>query len=461
MDMNKLFPILSVLLIILGITFAAHAQQALSSDLPSRRIEDDSSLRISLRDSWLNAAPSVVLNKRSELHTLRGGSKIQVSVEAGADEFAVVLARELPGQMTGAAAANSFRGWAQGSWVLTRRKSDGAPLRVRVFLRSDLYVYIQFRPFSADKCQMDVVLYDAYLVRSLPLPVSFERVIYMPVEEVLALAGDKFPRKYFDPYPDLYRDTWNLVSEVRSKLPGLKFADDGAIDENGNYVFIETLLRQNASTQGLNCSGFAKWFVDGMLKPHTGNLLPVTPLKQAFNDRGSSFTEPWDRIRDPFFGLDWIRNLASTAGGVLRSPAFASIEEFEVRSQPFSQVIVRQGNSSSLRTYPGFLKDAGFGIEGLHPLLYTLAIDEPGRIYLAAVNDELGAPVTPDNLRGLPKMRQYFHVAVLVPYFNEQGNFQVAVFESAAETSFTFFKNRYPGHYVNLVRIPVDGKFSP
>jgi hypothetical protein len=58
-------------------------------------------------------------------------------------------------------------------------------------------------------------------------------------------------------------------------------------------------------------------------------------------------------------------------------------------------------------------------------------------------------------------MRQHFHVAVLVPYFNENGNFQVALFESAEETSFSRFKNRYPGHCVNLVRIPVEGNFDP
>ena len=105
--------------------------------------------------------------------------------------------------------------------------------------------------------------------------------------------------------------------------------------------------------------------------------------------------------------------------------------------------------------------NAGFGFEGLTPLLYTLAIDEPGRIYLAAVNNEFGSPVTPDNPRGLPRIRQYYHVAVLVPYFTERGVFQVAVFESAAETSFARFRTRYPDQFVNLVRIPIEAAFDP
>jgi hypothetical protein len=58
-------------------------------------------------------------------------------------------------------------------------------------------------------------------------------------------------------------------------------------------------------------------------------------------------------------------------------------------------------------------------------------------------------------------MRQYFHIAVLVPYFTENGVFQVALFDSAGETSFSRFKTRYPGHAVNLVRIPAGPAFDP
>ena len=430
----------------------------LFGDVPTRRIEDDSSLRVSLLDSWFRETPGNVLAKKPEFYTLRGGNRIQVRVETSSqnrDEFAIVLAREQNG---------AYSGWAQGSWVLSRRRdNDPSGSRIRIFLRSDYNTYIQFRPFIEDKCQMDVVIYDGFVIRSMPVPVPFERLYVLPVEDVLSLVGDRFPRRYFDIEPGIYKDSRRFISALRSSLAELSFADDGAMDENGNYVFIKTLEVQNASENrgGLNCSGFAKWVVDGILKPHTGERLPVAPLKKPFGDRGTAFTDIWEEQRDPFFGLDWCRNLASRAGEALRSPAFGSLEEIEVRDWPFSQVILRHPGGSTVNVYPGHLSSAGFGFEGLHPLLYTLAVDEPGRIYLAAVNDEIGAPVTPDNPRGLPRLRQFFHIAVLVPYFTEQGVFQVAVFESAAETPFTRFKNRYPGHFVSLVRIPIDGSFIP
>jgi hypothetical protein len=421
-------------------------------DLPLRHIADDSSLRISLKDTWLTEAPQAVLNRQPLLHTLSGGGRVEVRAEEAGEDFVIILARELTG---------SFPGWAQGSWTLTRRRDDGRPVRIRVFPQTDFNNYVQFRPFSKDKCVMDVVIYNAYLVNSLPLPVPFERLYVLPLEEILGLAQDKFPRRYFEPQLDAYRDIRSFIAAVRDRIGELRYRDDGAMDENGRYVFIDDLTPQTGES-GLNCSGFAKWVVDGILRPLTEERLSPGPLKERFGERGSGFTEPWDELRDPFFGLDWTRNLAATANRVLRSPAFGDLAEIEVRDAPFSAVIRRDKQGAALRPFPGHLPDTGFSIEGIHPLLYTLAIDEPGRIYLASVNSELGAPVTADNQRGLPRLRQHFHVAVLIPYFTSYGNFRVALFESAEETQFSAFKTRYPpDYYVNLVRIPVETSFDP
>jgi hypothetical protein len=142
----------------------------------------------------------------------------------------------------------------------------------------------------------------------------------------------------------------------------------------------------------------------------------------------------------------------------LRTPAHRALEEFEVRRDNFSILRVSQNGTFVDRSYPGFLNESGYGIEGLYPLLYTLAIDEPYSFYLAAVNNEIATPSSP---RGTPRLRQYFHIAALVPYFDEFGVFRIVVFESAAETSFNAFRNRYPGHNVNLVKVPVSARFDP
>jgi len=445
--------------IVLALCLCVAGYSAFGLDTPLARIPDDSALRISVKDTWLAESPGRVLARPQSLHVLPGGTRVELRSEAGQDEFMVIFAREL-NAANGGSNSGHFPGWAQGSWILTRRRDTGAATRIRVFLRSDPYTYVQFRPLSNDKCQMDVVLYDAYAVRALPLPVTLERLYTMPLAEALNLAGSKFPRRYFEPDQANYRDHRLFIARVRERLAGLNFADDGAIDETGRYVYIATGLEQSGQP-GLNCSGFAKWLVDGILRPVTGERLTIPPLKAPFGERGSSFTDPWEALRDPFFGLDWIRNLASQAGATLRSPAFGGLDEIEVRAEVFSQIIIRRGQTAVVQSYSGFQENAGYDIEGLLPLLYTLAIDDPGRFFFAAVNTEGGPPSTPDNPRGLPRMRQYFHIAALVPYFNESGVFQVAVFESAAETSIRAFISRYPGHHVSLVRVPLETAFDP
>jgi len=438
-------------------------------DLPLSQISDDSALRIKLKDAWFKEIPARVISNRPALQSLESGERVMVSAEEGRNEFVVVLAREA---MSGRIASDgnpavarvgtgAFPGWAQGSWTLTRRKDTGSPVRIRVFLRSDQQTFIQFRPFNDEKCQMDAVFYGGYVTRSLLIPVSFERLYTMPINDIIKLAGSKFPRRYFDPDPQYYRDTRKFIANVRARIKNLRFTDDGAIDENGNYVFINNLQPQNSNSAGLNCSGFSKWLIDGLLRPVTGKRLAITPLKAPFGDRGSSFTALWEKSRDPYFGLDWIRNLAFEANRVLRSPSYGSLEEFEVRADNFASLMVNENRTFVDHNYPGFLPEAGYGIEGIHPLLYTLAVDEPFKFYLAAVSEESGVPVTPDNLRGGPRLRQYYHIAALIPYFDEYGVFRIVVFESAAETSFAAFRTRYPGRYVNLVQIPVAAAFDP
>jgi hypothetical protein len=449
-----------------ALLFAGSLCPLFPRDLPTAGIEDDSSLRLSIRDEWFLAAPGQVLARKSQVHDLPGGGRVQVRSEARDGEFAVILARELTGP--DGRTMGTFPGWAQGSWLYVRRRSDGAPLRILVFPRSDSRTYLEFRPLGADRCLVDMVLYGAYISWSLPAAVPFERLLTMPVETVYAAMGEKFKRRYFDPAPENYRDLRLFISRLRSRLPELSFRDDGGIDAQGRYVFIETLEAQDGKG-GLNCSGFAKWVIDGILRPLTGQRLDISALKQPFGQRGSSFTSTWEDLWDPFFGLDWTRNLASQAWAAFRSPDYSGAADFEVRELPFSQLITRGQSAAppgpspgpALKNYPGYLENSGFGIEGLRPLLYTLAIDEPGYIYLASVNNETGPPSTADNPRGLPRMRRHFHVAVLIPYFDEYSGFQVAVFESAGETRFTRFLARYPGHNVNLARVPVEGPFDP
>ncbi|MDR2803027.1 MAG: hypothetical protein LBB22_01900 [Treponema sp.] len=438
---RRILPKLKIF-VILALLFWASPPCLMALDLPVNEIPDDVSIRRKVFDSWFIETPSNVLAKNRLLEMLPNGEEIELRSERMRDEFAIVLAREYRG---------AFPGWAQGSWVITRNIRDGNLSRIRIFPRSDPYIYIQFQGMDSGRSSMDVVAYDAYLAQSISVPMNLERLLTAPLHDVLQAADNRDLFRYFEPKSEDYSSIRTLIARVRRFLPGLSYNDDGAISEAGDYVFINSLMPQTEN-QGLNCSGFAKWLIDGIMRPITGKRLSIPMLKQPYGERGSSFTEPYEPSRDPFFGLDWIRNLASTVNSSLKSPAFSGLKDIEVEQCPFSNIIARDGGTSRTAPYTGFLPDAGFSVKGLPALLYTLAINEPGTIYLGAVNNELPPK---------PRMRQYFHIAAFLPYFDERGAFHVVVFESAAETNFNRFVTRYPGHYVNLVRIPVETTFNP
>jgi len=447
-------PVFFVILLVLF-----NVSTAYGFDLPVAKIPDDSLVRLKIKDSWMIEAPVRVLSQYTRKETLESGERVEIRTTEGREEFMVHVSREL---MRGTNFANrigtgQFPGWIQGSWMLTRRKDTGAGTQIKIFLRSDQQTFIQFHPFNSDKCFMDAVVYGGFIAHSIPVAVPFERLYTMPLNDILKLVENKFPLRYFEPDISNYKDTITFITQVRSRLKGLRFVDDGAINENGKFVFIATLQPQPSNLQGFNCSGFTKWLIDGILRPVTGARLSIPPLKAPFGKRGSSFTAKWEEEKDIFFGLDWIRNLAAEANGTLRTSSHRSLEEFEIRYENFAHILANENRAFVVRSYPGFLFEAGYGIEGLHPLLYTLAIDEPFSFYLAAVNKEIGT----SSPSGTPRFRQYYHVAALVPYFDENGFFKIVVFESAEETSFTGFRNRHPRGYVNLVKIPISPTFDP
>ncbi len=399
-------------------------------------------MRVELDATIFRLAPRQALALKPERRILLDGNKVEIRVEQGNGEFMTVLAREGDG---------TFPSWSQGTWVLYRSLSDGSRTRIRFFPRSDPFCYIQFRPDGQDRTLLDAVAYEGYVVRSMILPLSLDRVVIESMNRVLMPVMETFPRRYFEPRPEYYADIRALSGAIRSRLGSLAYADDGALDENGLPVYIKSGSRQTGSI-GLNCSGFAKWVVDGTLKPLTGKRLPITPLKQPPLPRGNTFSEPWESLRDPYFGLDWTRNLAAEAGRVFRGERGADPKEYEVRRTAIAALRTAGGNGTTSRSYPGYIEDTGFEIKGLKAILYTLSIDEPGTMYLASVNNEMG---------DAPRLRQHYHVAVLLPQFDEEGRFSISVFESAVESKFDSFIKRYPGHAVHLTRIPVESGFDP
>jgi hypothetical protein len=226
-----------------------------------------------------------------------------------------------------------------------------------------------------------------------------------------------------------------VLERIRLQLPFLPDLEDGALDETGRFVRIEDGLEIKEG--GLNCSGFAKWVTDGFYYPLTGRLLDPETLKyKHLGLRGHRWSDRYEEARDPYFGLDWSRNLAVSLANARAPHSAQDPEARDVRQALFLR----------------YTEDVGYPVTDLELLLYLESRGNPGSVFIGSLNREYGTD---------PILRQHFHLVVLFPYFNRSGSFRIAVLERNRETGLPSLLERYAGEYIHLVRLDARGEFSP
>lgn len=417
--------------------------------VPSRDFADSASVRESVLKTWLT----------EEIDPLRAMKPAEVTDRYGY-VYDISQAKSASGETLDVTVAPRERAGAQGTWVLSRRLIDGSCVRISVYPVADANIRVDVRPDGTNpekgRCRLDLVVYGAFAAKDVNVGVPFFSLYTAPFSGLVSLTAATVPWELVDPDPSLYDDVESMILEIREKLPTLVYLDDGAFDENYAPVLIATgeaqdpkkvlaaiPLGQNPAlvAGGVNCSGFAKWIVDGIIRAEAGQGTFIAPLKGRTDAPSTLFTEPVRESRDLFFALDWTRNLASATES-LRVGRTVKPDE--------------GGVNVTVDPFPGmtpFVRNVGYKVKELYPLLYKLAVREPGNFYLGAISRE----------RGNPPMRQYHHVVAFFPRFDRDGQFSVAVFESAVETpcDVCIAKNADAFAYLVRVRAPEAAYFEP
>ena len=386
-----------------------------------------------IRQKFLDyvSAPLVELYRLREVtrQSRISGVDVRVSVERSDDYVYLVVVPELNGEYPLDSA---------GTFILRRRRDNGTISQLKVFLRSDPRFFIRVRPDRDDRSLMSVYLADTLIHQDVPVPMGIEMIMQEPLERLLSVTSPLIEWSWFFPELDFdgYEPVRMMAERARATLHTLPDAEDGAMDETGRLVFIESLVLQDQQP-GFNCSGFAKWIVDGLHMGLYGSFLPIEPLKTKHPDlRGHRWSEPREEDRDPYFGLDWTRNLATAMLSAEHGGAETHPESADVRSVP----------------YATYIEDVGYPVDQLAQIMYLLAVREPGYFYLASVNREFGSE---------PRLNQHVHVAVLFPYIDHDGQFHVEVMERNVETSLHSLDDRYHNDHIHLVRIRADESYTP
>ncbi|MFP4430247.1 MAG: hypothetical protein ACLFPV_03255 [Spirochaetaceae bacterium] len=356
-------------------------------------------------------------------------TRVRVSVERQNDSFYLVFANQI---------GDDYPIYSRGSYIIKRSMVDGSFVQFKVFLQSDPGFFARVFP-DGERSVMDLYLAGSRVYSGIVLPSSFEELLIAPFSQIVSQTRGlvRWDLVYPAVPTEGYGTVRSMVREVRRMLPSLPDAEDGAMDEHGRLVFIEDLVLQEGQP-GFNCSGFAKWIADGLYFPRHRSYLPIDPLKEKhLGLRGHQWSNRLEGERDPYFGLDWTRNIARVLeSGTGVDPAGLAHPEFaDVRHVPFSR----------------YVEDVGYPLEDLGRILYFLAIQEPGHFYLGSINTPFGST---------PVLHQHVHVAVFFPYFDDEGRFQAVVMERNVETGVESLNRRYPGDHVHLVRIPASGAFQ-
>jgi hypothetical protein len=325
-----------------------------------------------------------------------------------------------------------------GTFIIKRSLTDGSFLQAKVFMQDGPGTYVRFFP-QGERTLMDVVLFGEPFQSRIVLPVSFDRLLVSPLSSIVewSSAVVSWPI-IFAPAPGAGDNRLAaMVQTLKSRLPGLRDMDDGAMDGEGRMVYIATTA---PAVKGcFNCSGFAKWVVDGLYAPLAGRTMDIALLKSRNAARNNPWSARFEEELDPWFGLDWCRGLARTVAQVQTGTAPTD-----------AQIDVRDSDRVP------YIRDVGYPVSKLEYLLYFLARANPGMLYIGSVN----APSAGVKSEGTPTLRQHHHLVVLFPYFDATGAFRVAVMERNLQTSLASLTRRYGSEYVHLVRISSEGSFA-
>jgi hypothetical protein len=420
-----------------------------SLDYPASSFIDSAGVRSLISATWLAENRDTVLFLKPAVYPDLYGQRFSVSQKKDVKTGFFTITVSPSGQ-------NGL----QGTWILYRRLSDGVPDHILIYPEKDADRFVTVRASGDDpekgKSLVTLSIFGATPCRNIPAGIPFSGLYTLPFSDLVNMTKSQVPWNLFMPDTTAYSAVTSAIKTIREQLGTLVYRDDGAFDENGKPVHIKDGSPQQADelrgalakgqdpkniAGGVNCSGFAKWLVDGIIRPRAGAGLFINPLKNSTATAKNHFTEPFAEDRDLFFGLDWTRNLASAAETLESGRALTpDVSGVDVTVEPFAGSCVYELN-------------VGYPTAEIMPLLYVLAIREPGTMYLGAISDE----------RGDPRLRQFYHVAAFFPWFDEDGQFRLAVFESATETVPADFFRKNQSTYINLVRIhlPEPGYFQP
>lgn len=429
-------------------------------------VPDSSEIRSQIAESWFSPDLDDLRQKRTELRSNSVGQNFQIKMEEDGDYFYVFVSPETflsvdfyteGGVKTGS--VSEYPKDAMGAWCLARDSRTGKAVSVKFYFAADSDVYVQFSPSKdGEKSSADFLIGGKFAARGVPVGAGIEYFYSASLADVVRLTQKSLPWKYAEIYPEQFSGTFSMISSIRKNLPRVKYEWDACYDENGNPIKISDGKPRKISQEDkdaglltLSEAGFVKWITDGLVKAQAGGSTYLKPLlRPTTYENPIGYAGIKSLSEDLSFTLDWTRNLAAARLSIqTRKNYLYEDSGVDVDIEPFSSELTSDGIS----TVAGYIKNSGYDIKNLKPLLYVLAAENPTYFYLAAIRRRV-APSA-----GKPEYYTFDKAAAVFPFFDANKRFGCVVFDSGEEMTLSQFVKKYPGSYISLSRVLASDRF--
>lgn len=309
------------------------------------------------------------------------------------------------------------------------------PESCTVYFKPGKSIFMTMTPYD-DRVRADVIVYGQRIYNGTVIPVSWEKVLQKNFEDIIDASAAVIDWDLLLAAQNKAhtRNIQLITERIDKALPDISLADYKAMSENGKWVDIPDGSEYSRAL--INSFGFVKWIGDGFYKPATGKLMNLNDLVLSHFEEstGNNWLIKETFKRNPYFGMDWIKNIGLKLNRL--SVPDASIDEIEVRSLPFY----------------GFTETAGFDTSALRFVMYYLAAKEPSRFYFISYS-------RPSEWAGDRTLLEHSKTAVAFPTIDYRGLLDIAYYENGKKFAAEEIEKRIGDADIYLIGVEISTLF--
>ncbi len=199
-------------------------------------IPDNYEVRREFRNIIFGANSEIEKQKIAVSESFLTGNLVRFSVlKKGSDYYFLFINGDL----------DTFKAVSPGTYIIKRDIQSGRITQIKIFLKESKDTYLKITERKG-KTLLEMMFYGSPVYRDILIPVSINELVLSPFDRIVELSEYmvdwSFLSRQFD--ADSNSKLKNISSKIQDRLSDLRDSDDGAQDENGNFVFIDSMSGQ-------------------------------------------------------------------------------------------------------------------------------------------------------------------------------------------------------------------------